>query len=406
MKSKKSDKILMRKGVHTNPERKKSGDTFIIQSKRKISKSKTLLPKGYASFLEKLKRKIRDARIRAALASNRELILLYWRIGKDIVKQQKIEGWGKSVVTRLGKDLQREFPGIRGFSGSNLWRMRAFYLAYEKEGANLAQFARDLSKKEIAQLARQMNGINPPPVMTELPWFHNVVLIEKLKDPLQRLWYAGQAVEHGWARSVLIHQIETKLYRRQGKALTNFPATLPAPQSDLAQQLIKDPYNFGFLSLGSDLSERQLEQALLGRIKDFLLELGKGFSFVGQQQHLEVGGEDYYLDLIFYHLHLRCFIVIDLKVVPFKPEFAGKMNFYLSAVDDLLRYPDDQPSIGLILCKERNRLIVEYALRDTTKPMGVATYRVLPSKLKAELPSAKQIEDGIKGDIKKSGRRK
>ena len=194
---------------------------------------------------------------------------------------------------------------------------------------------------------------------------------------------------------MLVHQIESDLYSRQGMAVTNFQVTLPGPQSDLAQQLVKDPYNFEFLGLGPDISERQLEGALIDRLKDFLIELGKGFAFVGRQYPLGVAGEDYYLDLLFYHLHLRCYVVIDLKVVPFKPEFAGKMNFYLSAVDDQLCHREDQPSIGLILCKERNRLVVEYALRDARKPMGVATYRVLPRKLKGELPTARQIEKGI-----------
>jgi predicted nuclease of restriction endonuclease-like (RecB) superfamily len=229
----------------------------------------------------------------------------------------------------------------------------------------------------------------------QIPWFHNCAILDKVQDGEQRQWYIQAAIEHGWSRAVLVHQIESDLYSRQGRALTNFRTTLPAPQSDLAQQLVKDPYNFEFLGIGPDVSERQLEGALIDRLKEFLIELGKGFAFIGQQYHLDVGGEDYYLDLLFYHLHLRCHVVIDLKVVPFKPEFAGKMNFYLSAVDDQLRHPDDQPTIGLILCKERNRLVVEYALRDTSKPMGVATYRVLPRRLKGELPTARQIEKGI-----------
>jgi len=266
------------------------------------------------------------------------------------------------------------------------------------EGKNLAQAARDINTKALAQLARQLDGSIIPPEVTEIPWFHNVVLVEKLKSPIKRLWYARQTIEHGWSRAVLVHQIETGLYERQGKALTNFSATLPTPQSDLARQLIKDPYNFGFIGLGTDISERQLEDSLVNRIKDFLMELGKGFSFIGQQYHLEVGGKDYFMDLLFYHLHLRCFIIIDLKVVPFEPEFAGKMNFYLSAVDDKLRHTEDHPTIGIILCKKRNKIVVEYALRDTNKPMGVATYRMLPAKLKAELPSAQQIEAGIKNN--------
>ncbi len=349
-----------------------------------VSQPTARLPAGYGALLEDIKTRIRAAQVKAALSVNRELIGLYWHIGKSIVERQRAEGWGKSVIERLSRDLQSEFAGISGFSPQNIWRMRAFYLAWTKEIANLSQPVRDL------------DGVNLPQAVGEIPWGHNLQLLSKLKDPVQRLWYAQQTVLHGWSRAVLVHQIESDLSARQGKALTNFQTTLPAPQSDLAQELIKDPYHFDFLGLGPKLSERQLEQALIDRLKDFLIELGKGFAFVGRQYRLEVAGEDYYLDLLFYHLHLRCFMVIDLKVKPFKPEFAGKMNFYLSAVDDQLRHTDDQSSIGLILCKERNKVIVEYALRDTTKPMGVATYKVLPPKLKADLPSAKQIEDAMR----------
>jgi predicted nuclease of restriction endonuclease-like (RecB) superfamily len=248
----------------------------------------------------------------------------------------------------------------------------------------MRKFAESYPEREIVQQAA-----------AQIPWFHNCMILDKVQDTVQRDWYTRATIEHGWSRAVLVHQIESDLYGRQGTALTNFQATLPPPQSDLAQQCIKDPYNFEFLGLGQDISERQLEKALIERLKDFLIELGKGFAFVGQQYHLDVGGEDYYIDLLFYHLHLRCYVVIDLKVVPFKPEFAGKMNFYLSAVDDRMRHPADQPAIGLILCKERNRLVVEYALRDTTKPMGVVTYRILPRRLKGELPTATEIKRGL-----------
>ena len=383
----------------------------ISNKKKQKHKKKALIrhdpapPSSYPLLLDNIKKRIQTSRIKAGLAVNRELIQLYWEIGKEIILQQNRKGWGKSVVKRLGEDLRSEFSDLRGFSGSNLWRMRAFFLAYVLEGKNLAQAARDLNTKALAQLARQLDGSIIPPEITEIPWFHNVVLVEKLKSSIKRLWYARQTIEHGWSRAVLVHQIETGLYERQGKALTNFSATLPTPQSDLARQLIKDPYNFGFIGLGTDISERQLEDSLVNRIKDFLMELGKGFSFIGQQYHLEVGGKDYFMDLLFYHHHLRCFIIIDLKVVPFEPEFAGKMNFYLSAVDDKLRHTEDHPTIGIILCKKRNKIVVEYALRDTNKPMGVATYRMLPAKLKAELPSAQQIEAGIKnnGPVGKGG---
>ena len=360
-----------------------------------VPQSGAPLPASYGALLEDIKARICAAQVKAALSVNRELIELYWHIGKSIVERQRAESWGKSVVERLSRDLQSEFSGISGFSPQNIWRMRALYLAWTEDVSKLAPVARQNGGSILSQAARELGGRNLPQAVGEIPWFHNVTLIEKLKDPIQRLWYAQQTIAHGWSRAVLVHQIESDLFARQGKALTNFQTTLPAPQSDLAQELVKDPYHFDFLGLGPELSERQLEQALIDRLKDFLIELGTGFAFVGRQYHLEVAGEDYYLDLLFYHLHLRCFVVIDLKVEPFKPEFVGKMNFYLSAVDDQLRHADDQPSIGLILCKERNKVIAEYALRDTTKPMGVSTYKVLPPKLKAGLPSVKQIEDAM-----------
>lgn len=351
------------------------------------------LPAGYPALLDELKRRIRAVQLKAAVSVNRELIALYWDIGKSIAERQRSEGWGKSVVDRLAKDLERAFPGMEGFSPSNIWRMRSFYLAWTEEV--LARPARDDGDSILAQPARELDGQSLPQAAAGIPWFHNVVLIEKLKDPAARLWYAWQTLEHGWSRAVLVHQIESGLFTRQGKAVTNFEATLPPPQSDLAQQVLKDPYNFDFLTLAADARERELEQGLLAHLRKFLLELGAGFAFVGEQHHLEVGGEDFYLDLLFYHLRLRCFVVIDLKMEPFKPEFAGKMNFYLSAVDDLLRHKDDQPSIGLILCKERNRLVVEYALRDTHKPIGVSAYRItqrLPQRLKGSLPTVEQLE--------------
>jgi predicted nuclease of restriction endonuclease-like (RecB) superfamily len=231
-------------------------------------------------------------------------------------------------------------------------------------------------------------------VVARLPWGHAIKLVEAVKSPEQRLWYARQAAEHGWSRNVLAHQIDSDLFGRQGKALTNFARTLPAPQSDLAQELIKDPYSFDFLSLGPEMSERELELGLLEHLRALILELGKGFAFVGSQYHLEVGGQDYYLDLLFYHLRLRCFVIVELKIEEFKPEFAGKMNFYLSAVDDQLRHETDAPSIGIILCKGKNEVIVEYALRDSAKPMGVAEYRLsaaLPEPLRAELPTVAEF---------------
>jgi predicted nuclease of restriction endonuclease-like (RecB) superfamily len=236
-------------------------------------------------------------------------------------------------------------------------------------------------------------------VLATLTWYHLITLLDKVKDPTERDWYARASIQHGWSRNVLVHQLDTGLYRRQGQAVTNFERTLPAPQSDLARQILKNPYNFDFLSLGEESHERDLEQGLLTHLRDFLLKLGVGFAFVGSQYHLEVGGEDFYIDLLFYHLRLRCYVVIDLKVVDFKPEYAGKMNFYLAAMDDLLRHADDQQSIGIILCKTQDRTIAEYALRDMQASLGVASYltTALPEALKGSLPEIEELEATLAG---------
>jgi predicted nuclease of restriction endonuclease-like (RecB) superfamily len=249
----------------------------------------------------------------------------------------------------------------------------------------------------LTQLVAELDGQNLPQPVAEIPWGHNVWLLEKISNPILRLWYAHKTIEHGWSRAVLTHHIETQLHKREGKAVTNFKRTLPPPQSDLAEQTLKDPYNFDFLTLHSDAHERDLEKGLLDHIQKFLLELGVGFAFVGRQYHMEISGKDYYLDLLFYHLRLRCYVVIDLKMKTFEPEFAGKMNFYLSAVDDQLRHADDRPSIGLLLCKERDHVTVEYALRDLKKPIGVAQWQTklvesLPKNLKGSLPTVAEIE--------------
>ena len=325
---------------------------------------------GYQDLLSLLKNRIRTAQVRAALAVNRELVLLYWGIGTEILTRQQHEGWGTKVIDQLAKDLRNTFPDARGFSPRNLKYMRALAEAWPEESI-------------VQQAAAQ------------LPWFHNCVLLDKVKTRPERLWYIQQAIQNGWSRNVLVMQIDSGLYRRQGKALTNFQATLPQPQSDLAQQLLKDPYNFDFLTLATEAQERDLEQGLLAHLRQFLIELGLGFAFVGSQVLLEIGGEDFKLDLLFYHLKLRCFVVIDLKMTSFKPEYTGKMNFYLSAVDDMLRHPDDKPTIGLILCKAKNRIIAEYALRNTTTPMSISEFRHLenlPEQLRGTLPTIEEIE--------------
>jgi predicted nuclease of restriction endonuclease-like (RecB) superfamily len=328
------------------------------------------LPFDYAGFLGELKAQIRAARTRAALAVNRELILLYWGIGKQILEQQSKAGWGAKVVQQLAADLRSEFPDMQGLSRTNLLYMRAFAEAYP-----------------------DWNFVQQ--VVGQLPWGHNVRLLDKLKDPSEREWYARACIQNGWSRPVLEAQIETRLHQRQGKAIHNFDQTLPAPQSELAQQMLKDPYNFDFLSLGQEAHERDLEKGLLAHIRAFLLELGVGFAFVGSQYPLEVNAKDYYLDLLFYHYRLHCFVVVDLKMTEFKPEYAGKMNFYLSAVDDLLRGVGDAPSIGIVLCKDKDKTEVEYALRGMTQPLGVSSFylsSVLPGELEGALPTVEQLE--------------
>ena len=325
---------------------------------------------GYGELLADLKSRIRAAQVRAAAAVNREMVGLYWQIGRAITERQAREGWGARVVDRLATDLRGEFPEMRGLSRTNLLYMRAFADAYPEEA-----------------IVQQLVG--------QIPWGHNTALLDKVKAEEERLWYARKTVEHGWSRSVLVHQIESGLYSRQGKALTNFARTLPAVQSDLAAALLKDPYHFDFLQLGSAVEERDLEKALVAHVRDFLLELGVGFALVGSQYRLEVGGQDYRLDLLFFHIHLRCYVVVELKIGAFQPEYAGKMSFYLSAVDEQLRTEGLQPSIGLILCKERNRVVVEYALRGMSQPIGVAEYRAteeLPRRLRGRLPTVEELE--------------
>ncbi|QDV25306.1 hypothetical protein Q31a_36300 [Aureliella helgolandensis] len=368
------------------------------------------LPQDYSQFIETLSHRVATAHVSASRAVNRELVSLYWDIGKQIVCKQNEAGWGNKVVEQIALDLRARFPDRQGFSRSNIFYMRSFYLAYSQGLTNVQQAVGQLPgappTEKVARPARRLGGepqpsIVPQPVgqvpesLAIVPWGHNILLVEKLDTVESRLWYAQQITLNGWSRAVLAHQIESDLFGRQGAAITNFQQTLPAPQSDLARELIKDPYHFGFLGIAHDISERQLEASLLKKLTDFLLELGKGFAFVGRQYHLNVGEQDFYLDLLFYHLDLRCFVVIDLKVESFKPEFAGKMSFYLSAVDEQLAKEGDQPSIGLILCKEHNHIIVEYTLRHLEKPLGVASYQLLPTDVQSKLPSPQELQNQL-----------
>ncbi len=353
---------------------------MIKKTKKPITSSKkspSIPTKEYAQTLADLKQHVRQAQIKATLSVNKELLSLYWSIGKMIAEKETAHGWGAKLIEQLAEDLQNEFPGISGFSRANVFRMKAFFLNYAI----------------VAQAVRQLEDL---PIMT-IPWGHNVVLLQKLKNNDQRFWYAKKAIENGWSRSTLEMWIKADLYNREGKAITNFKHTLPIPDSDMAQQSLKDPYIFDFLTLHEKHLEKDVEQGLIDHIQKFLLELGEGFAFVGRQYHLEIGNKDYYIDLLFYHLKLRCFIVIELKAREFDPRDAGQINFYLSAVDDLIRTPEDNPTIGLILCKTKDNFTAEYALRDIKKPIGVAGYEAtlvesLPKKFKGSLPTIQEIE--------------
>jgi predicted nuclease of restriction endonuclease-like (RecB) superfamily len=360
---------------------------------------------NYAGLLADIKQRIRTAQVRTAMAGNSSMLMLYWEIGGVLAERQKIEGWGTAVLPRLATDLHNDLPEVKGFSVRNLKLMTQFFREYpdfsaigQPPVARLADgsTARTKGQRAVAQLSTAPADAQIwQRVVAQLTWAHNVILIQKVKDLPTRLWYARQAFEHGWSRDVLSLQIQSRAHERHGKAVTNFQRTLPPPQSDLASQLLKDPYFFDFLTLEKPFHERELETGLLRHLQDFLVELGTGFAFVGRQIHMEVGKEDFYIDLLFYHLKLRSFIVIDLKVGPFKAEYAGKMNFYLNAVDDRLKHASDQRSIGLILCEEKNKIVAEYALRGMDKAIGVSDYqitRALPKKLRSALPSIELLE--------------
>ncbi len=332
------------------------------------------LPAGYAEFILDLKDRIRSAQLKAAVSVNRELVLLYWQIGKDILIRQEREGWGAKVINRLSADLMHEFPAMKGFSVRNLKYMRRFAEAWRD-----SQF--------VQQVAAQ------------IPWFHHCVLLDKVTGSPEREWYIRETIRNGWSRNVLIHQIGSGLVQRAGTSVTNFPTTLPSPQSDLAFEVVRDPYIFDFLGRSAGVSERELQTSLLEKLRNFLVELGIGFAFLGSEYHLEIGDQDFYLDLLFYHTRLHCYIIIELKIGAFIPEFAGKLNFSLSAADDLLRDPPvDQPTIGILLCREKNRVIAEYTLRDMAKPMAVSTYHLgqtLPPQFQEQLPDTDRLKDLI-----------
>jgi predicted nuclease of restriction endonuclease-like (RecB) superfamily len=328
---------------------------------------------NYAVILEDIKKQIRESRLKAALAVNCELIKLYWKIGAAILEKQKISKWGDKILENLSRDLSEEFPDMKGFGTQNLKYMK--------------RFASEYDESEFGQQA-----------VDQLPWGHNVALIYSVKNKIERQFYIRETIANGWSRNVLEIQIKTKLFHRQGKTINNFKRTLPAEQSDLINQTLKDPYIFDFLTIGKEASELEIEKELSHQITKFLLELGKGFSFVGRQFHLKIGGDDFYIDLLFYHIRLKCYVVVELKAEKFKPEDAGKLNFYLAAIDGKVKGDDDNPTIGILLCRGKNGLVAEYSLRGINKPIGVTNYEItekLPKKFQTQLPTIAEIEKGF-----------
>jgi predicted nuclease of restriction endonuclease-like (RecB) superfamily len=364
----------------------------------------------YGELLAQIKNRIRQAQVKAAFLVNARMIQLYWDIGRIIHERQQHEGWGAKIIPMLSRDISNDLPDAKGFSERNLKRMIGFYREYPVLAAKVPQAVAQLPKQEenekvpqaVAKSGNTKTQSNLQQLVAQIPWGHNILLMEKIKDIPTRFWYMQQTIENGWSRNVLSLMIKSKEYERQGKAVTNFEKHLPSPQSDLAKQTLKDPYIFDFLTLSKPFQERELETGLIRHLEKFLLELGRGFAFVGRQYHLEISDKDFYIDLLFYHLKLRCFVVIDLKKGDFKPEYAGKMNFYCNVVDDQLRHKDDQPTIGLILCQTRDRILAEYTLRDINKPIGISEYeltRVLPEKLKSSLPTIEEIEAELSREV-------
>lgn len=331
----------------------------------------------YITWVVELKKLISSSQIKASLSVNREMLFLYWEIGKSISYKVEEMKWGSSIVDVLSKDLKKLFPKQKGFSRTNLFYMKKWFEFYS-------------TTKVEFEFVQQLVG--------QIPWGQNIVIMSKSQDLEEALFYLNKTLTNNWSRTVLLHQVELGLYRIQGKAITNFEKTLVKPNSELAVETLKDPYKFDFLTLEENSLEKDIEEQLVKNITSFLLELGNGFSFVGRQVALEIDGQDFYIDLLFYHIHLKCYVVVELKSVEFKAEYAGKMNLYLSAVDDLIKTKDENPTIGLLLCKSKSKIVAEYALRGTTQPIGIAEYelsRAIPDDLKSQLPTIETIEQEL-----------
>ena len=362
----------------------------------------------YSGLLAEIKTRIQTAQTRAVLAVNAELIRLYWQIGQLLDARQRSEGWGAGVIPRLAQDLRSELPEVKGFSERNMGLMLAFARAYPEPKEILQQ-----PVAKIAATAKVQQPVAKSPddssLLWQLPWGHHALLIAKVKSMDARIWYMHQTLVQGWSRNTLALQIDSRAHARQGQAISNFAARLPAPQSDLAQQTLKDPYIFDFLTLEASFHERELETSLVAHLEKFLLALGQGFAFVGRQYHLTVGESDFYIDLLFYHLKLRSYVVIELKRGDFKPEYAGKLNFYCNVIDDTMRHGQDAPTIGLMLCQGKDNVLAEYALRGIDKPIGIASYeltRALPASLESVLPSIETLEGELTAATKNLGNTK
>jgi predicted nuclease of restriction endonuclease-like (RecB) superfamily len=356
----------------------------------------------FAALLADVKGRIQVAQTRAVLTVNSELVRLYWDVGRIINARQRREGWGAGVIPRLARALKKESPKLKGFSERNIGRMIAFYRQYSRPTEFLPLAVAKLRSQQGLQSATTSSDHAS---LWSIPWAHHLILMDRVKELGARRWYMQQTLANGWSRDSLVIQIESSAHARHGKVVSNFSLRLPAPQSDLAQQALKDPYIFDFLALAEPFQERELEAELVGHVQSFLLELGQGFAFVGRQYRLDIGEHDFYVDLLFYHLRLRAFVVIDLKKGSFKPEYAGKLNFYCSVVNDRLKHPDDSPTIGLILCQTRDQMLAEYSFAGIDKPIGVSTYvltRALPTQLRSALPTVEEIEAGLSGDLKMS----
>jgi predicted nuclease of restriction endonuclease-like (RecB) superfamily len=358
----------------------------------------------YKNWIQELKQKFQSSQIKASIAVNSTLLEFYWDLGNDIVEKQKEFNWGSDFLKQVSKDLSNEFPNIKGFSVTNISYIRRWVLFYIKD-YNIATTCGENQKTKSPQVVAKIKNENWQQIVAKLiiiPWGHNRVIISKCKDIEEALFYVNNTIKYGISRSVLVHQIESNLYKREGKAITNFSDTLPPLQSDLAKEIIKDPYNFDFLTLTQKYNERELEDALCENITKFLLELGNGFAFVGRQYKLQVGESEFRIDLLFYHLKLRCYVVVELKTVAFQPEFAGKLNFYTSAIDGEVKAKEDNPTIGLLICKSKENIVVEYALKGVEKPLGISEYElteILPKEFKSSLPTVEELEDELNRDM-------